>query len=173
VKTESRRWKRTESGQLDRRTFIASAGVTAYALALPILPAKIEVARVCIIVSPNGADDTPGSLAHPLHSLDLALALSQSREKHGRFAVHADSLAMKRGFSKSPMHECVCVRGGSVPSHAPPTSLARCKSNQPSSRRLSPCEGEKTAWNVQTSPTMIATKPVRLQRSFFRERNNR
>jgi hypothetical protein len=29
-------------GQLDRRTFIASAGATAFTLALPVLPAEIE-----------------------------------------------------------------------------------------------------------------------------------
>ena len=65
-------------GQLDRRTFIASAGAIAFALALPVLPAETESTRDCIIVSPNGADDAPGSLAHPLRSLDRALALSRS-----------------------------------------------------------------------------------------------
>jgi hypothetical protein len=105
VKTESRRWKRTDSGQLDRRTFIASGGATPCVLASPIRPAKIESNRDCIIVSPNGPDDTPGNL-RPLRSLDLALALSQSRERHGRFAVRAASLAMKRGFSNFPIHEC-------------------------------------------------------------------
>jgi hypothetical protein len=106
VKTQSRRWKRTDSGQLDRHTFVASGGATSCALASPIRPAKIESTRDCIIVSPNGPDDTTGNLAHPPRSLDLAFALSQSREKHGRFAVRADSLAVKRGFSYFPIHEC-------------------------------------------------------------------
>jgi hypothetical protein len=65
-------------GQLDRRTFIVSAGATAFAIALPVLPAETESTRDCIIVSPNGADDAPGSLAHPIRSLDRALALSRS-----------------------------------------------------------------------------------------------
>src|SRR5580658_1589146 len=65
-------------GQLDRRTFIASAGATAFALTLPVLPAEIASTQNCIIVSPNGADDAPGSLAHPVRGLDRALALSRS-----------------------------------------------------------------------------------------------
>jgi hypothetical protein len=64
--------------QLDRRTFIAGAGTTAFALALPVLPAEAESARDSIIVSPNGTDDSPGTLAHPVRSLDRALALSRS-----------------------------------------------------------------------------------------------
>ena len=52
-------------GQLDRRPFIASAGATAFALALRVLPAETESTRDYIIVSPNGADDAPGSL--PVH----------------------------------------------------------------------------------------------------------
>ena len=64
--------------QLDRRTFIARVGAIAFALASPVLPAATESTRDCIIVSPNGADDAPGSLAHPLRSLDRALALSRS-----------------------------------------------------------------------------------------------
>jgi hypothetical protein len=67
--------------QLDRRTFIASAGTTAFALALPVLPAEAESTRNSIIVSPNGADDSPGSLAHPVRRLDRALALSRSDGK--------------------------------------------------------------------------------------------
>ena len=64
--------------QFDRRTFIAGAGATAFALVLPVLPAEPASIQDCIIVSPNGADDAPGSLAHPLRSLDRALALSRS-----------------------------------------------------------------------------------------------
>ena len=64
--------------QLDRRSFIASAGAAAFALALPVLPAETESARKAIIVSPKGADDAPGTLAHPLRSLDRAIALSRS-----------------------------------------------------------------------------------------------
>ena len=66
-------------GQFDRRTFIASAGATGIALELPVHPAAAESARDNIIVSPNGADDAPGSLTHPIRSLDRALALSRSR----------------------------------------------------------------------------------------------
>src|SRR5258708_1905340 len=69
------------AGQFDRRTFIARAGATAFALASPVLPAETGSARDCIIVSPNGADDAPGSLAHPIRSLDSALALSRSGGK--------------------------------------------------------------------------------------------
>src|ERR1035437_4300756 len=66
-------------GQFDRRTFITSAGATAFALALPVLPAETVSTQDCIIVSPSGADDASGSLAHPIRSLDRALALSRSR----------------------------------------------------------------------------------------------
>ena len=66
------------SRQLDRRTFIANAGATAFALALPVPTAEAESTRDSIIVSPQGADDSPGSLAHPVRSLDRALALSRS-----------------------------------------------------------------------------------------------
>jgi hypothetical protein len=69
------------AGQFDRRTFVASAGATALALALPVLNAETASAEDCIIVSPNGADDAPGNLAHPIRSLDRALALSRSRGK--------------------------------------------------------------------------------------------
>jgi hypothetical protein len=113
--TESWRSERTESGLLDRRIFIASAGAIACALALPILAANIESVHDCIVVSPNGADDTPRDIVHPLRSLDLALAPSRSREKHGRFAVHADSLVIKRGFSNFPMHECWRSRTPNLP----------------------------------------------------------
>jgi hypothetical protein len=65
-------------GQLDRRTFIASAGKATFALALPVLPAETVSTRDCIIVSPKGDDDAPGSLAHPLRSLDRAVELSRS-----------------------------------------------------------------------------------------------
>ena len=67
------------TGQFDRRTFIAGAGATALALALPVLPAETLSSRDSIIVSPTGADDAPGSLAHPIRTLDRALALSRSR----------------------------------------------------------------------------------------------
>src|SRR3984885_6509061 len=63
-------------GQFDRRSFIASAGATAVALALPVLPAETVSTKGHIIVSPSGADDAPGSLAHPVRTLDRALALS-------------------------------------------------------------------------------------------------
>ncbi len=66
-------------GQFDRRTFIASAGATAFALALPVLPAEIVSTQDSIIVNSTGADDAPGSLARPIHSLDRALTLSRSR----------------------------------------------------------------------------------------------
>ncbi|MGA7341752.1 MAG: right-handed parallel beta-helix repeat-containing protein [Terracidiphilus sp.] len=69
------------ASQFDRRTFIASAGATALVLALPNLTAETSSTRDSIIVSPNGADDAPGSLAHPVRSLDRALALSGSRER--------------------------------------------------------------------------------------------
>jgi hypothetical protein len=69
------------AGQFDRRTFVASAGATALALALPVLNAETASTEDCIIVSPNGADDAPGSLGHPIRSLDRALALSRSRGK--------------------------------------------------------------------------------------------
>jgi hypothetical protein len=65
-------------GQLDRRTFIASAGKAIFALALPLLPAETVSTRDCIIVSPKGDDDAPGGLAHPLRSLDRAVELSRS-----------------------------------------------------------------------------------------------
>src|ERR1017187_10894289 len=65
-------------GQFDRRTFIAGAGATAFSLALPVLSAETESTRDCIIVSPNGADDAPGSLSDPLRSLDRALSLSRA-----------------------------------------------------------------------------------------------
>ena len=68
-------------GQFDRRTFVASAGATALALALPALNAETAATKDCIIVSPNGADDAPGSLAHPIRSLDRSLALSRSLGK--------------------------------------------------------------------------------------------
>jgi Right handed beta helix region len=64
-------------GQFDRRSFIAGAGATALALALDV-PAETVSTQNCIIVSPNGADDAPGSLAHPIRSLDRALALGHS-----------------------------------------------------------------------------------------------
>jgi hypothetical protein len=63
-------------GQFDRRSFIASAGATAVALALPVLPAETVSTKGHIIVSPSGADDAPGNLAHPVRTLDRALALS-------------------------------------------------------------------------------------------------
>jgi hypothetical protein len=66
-------------GQFDRRTFIAGAGATAFALALPVIPAEALSTQDSIIVSPSGADDAPGSLAHPIRTLDRALALSRSR----------------------------------------------------------------------------------------------
>ncbi len=65
-------------GQFDRRTFIAGAGATAFSIALPVLAAENESTRDCIIVSPNGSDDAPGSLSHPLRSLDRALSLSRA-----------------------------------------------------------------------------------------------
>ena len=65
-------------GQFDRRTFIAGAGATAFSIALPVLAAETESTRDCIIVSPNGSDDAPGSLSHPLRSLDRALSLSRA-----------------------------------------------------------------------------------------------
>ena len=68
-------------GQFDRRTFIASAGATAFALALPALPAETSSTQDFIIVSPGGADDAPGSLAHPVRTLDRALSLSRSRKR--------------------------------------------------------------------------------------------
>src|ERR1700683_3340144 len=68
-------------GQFDRRAFIASAGAAAFALAFPGLPAETGSARDSIIVSPNGADDASGSLAHPVGTLDRALDLSRSRER--------------------------------------------------------------------------------------------
>jgi hypothetical protein len=64
-------------GQFDRRSFIAGAGATALALALDV-PAETVSTQDCIIVSPSGADDAPGSLAHPIRSLDRALALAHS-----------------------------------------------------------------------------------------------
>ncbi len=66
------------SRQLDRRTFIANAGATAFAFALPVPTAEAESTRDSIIVSPQGDDDSPGSLANPVRSLDRALALSRS-----------------------------------------------------------------------------------------------
>lgn len=71
-------------GQFDRRTFIAGAGATALALALPVLSAETLSTQDSIIVSPGGDDDAPGSLAHPIRTLDRALALSRS---HGRPAI--------------------------------------------------------------------------------------
>ena len=65
--------------KFDRRTFIASAGATAVGLALPDLPAETVSTRDSIIVSPSGTDDSPGSLAHPVRSLERALALRRSR----------------------------------------------------------------------------------------------
>ena len=65
-------------GQFDRRTFITGAGASAIALALPVLPAEAVSTQDSIIVSPSGADDAPGSLAHPIRSLDRALALGRS-----------------------------------------------------------------------------------------------
>jgi len=65
--------------QLDRRTFIASASAATLAFTLSVLPAEPESTRDSIIVSPDGADDAPGSLAHPLRSLERALALSHTR----------------------------------------------------------------------------------------------
>ncbi|HEY2859711.1 MAG TPA: right-handed parallel beta-helix repeat-containing protein [Terracidiphilus sp.] len=62
-------------GQFDRRSFIASAGATAVALSLPVLPAEAASTKGHIIVSPSGTDDAPGSLAHPVRTLDRALAL--------------------------------------------------------------------------------------------------
>src|ERR1039457_1253602 len=64
--------------KLDRRTFIASAGAAALTLPASILSAETESAGKVIIVSPKGADDAPGTLAHPLRSLDRAIALSRS-----------------------------------------------------------------------------------------------
>jgi len=62
--------------QLDRRSFIASAGATAVVLALPDLPAEAASTMGHIIVSPSGTDDAPGTIAHPVRTLDRALALS-------------------------------------------------------------------------------------------------
>ena len=121
VKTESWRSERTESGLLDRRILIASGRATACALALPIIAANIESAHDCIVVSPNGADDTPKCIVHSLRRGDLALATSRSREKHGRFAAHANSHAIERGCSNLPMRECRRSRR-LVPLHVPPTS---------------------------------------------------
>jgi hypothetical protein len=67
--------------QFDRRTFIASAGATAIALALPDPPSETDSTLDSIIVSPSGTDDAPGSLAHPVRSLERALALRRSRGK--------------------------------------------------------------------------------------------
>ena len=61
---------------LDRRSFIASAGVTAVVLALPDLLAEAASTMGHIIVSPSGTDDAPGTIAHPVRTLDRALALS-------------------------------------------------------------------------------------------------
>ena len=68
-------------GQFDRRTFIANAGATAFALAFPNLPAEAMSTQDCIIVSPGGADGAPGSLTHPIRSLDRAIALCRSLGK--------------------------------------------------------------------------------------------
>lgn len=65
-------------GQFDCRTFVVGAGATAVALALPVLPAEPASIQDCIIISPEGTDGAPGSLAHPIRSLDRALALSRS-----------------------------------------------------------------------------------------------
>src|SRR5271156_5656166 len=56
-------------GQFDRRSLIASAGATAVALALPVLPAETLSTKGHIIVNPSGADDAPGSLAKPSYGL--------------------------------------------------------------------------------------------------------
>ncbi len=66
-------------GQLDRRTFISGAGATALTLAIPDLSAEAVSIRDSIIVSSEGADDAPGSLAHPIRTLDRALSLCRSR----------------------------------------------------------------------------------------------
>jgi len=68
-----------QQGQLDRRVFISCAGAAALTLALPDLSAKAVSIRDSIIVSPDGADDAPGSLVHPIRTLDRALSLGRSR----------------------------------------------------------------------------------------------
>src|ERR1035437_1417124 len=67
-----------ELEQLDRRSFIASAGAAAFGLALPVLRAETESAGKAIIVSPKGADDAPGTVAEPVRTLDRAAALSRT-----------------------------------------------------------------------------------------------
>ncbi|SRR5258708_2250553 len=90
--------------QLDRRSFIASAGAAAFALALEALPAETVPSKDSIIVSPNGGDDAPGNLAH-LRSLGRALALGRSRGKSTillRTATHTNSSNHFRSRWRTP-----------------------------------------------------------------------
>lgn len=66
------------SGQFDRRTFMAGAGAAAFGLGLRALSAEPVPIADCVIVSPKGDDDAPGSLSHPVRSLERALTLSRS-----------------------------------------------------------------------------------------------
>jgi hypothetical protein len=131
-------------GQFDRRTFIASAGAVAFALAAPALPAESVSTHDSIIVSPNGTDDAPGSLAHPLRSLDRALALSRS--------VRRSTILLRAGTYKlmQPLH----ITAASAPFQGlPHASIWRALTE-------APCPGPHTR---HPSPT---ASPARLHREF-------